>query len=250
MSPIEIEIRLKRYPAVGRAGAHVALKDFRLDLRQGEFICVFGPSGCGKTTLLNIVAGLDRDFDGRVKLGVNAGDANPVIGYVFQNPRLLPWSTVAENIELVLNREQRGSGIVDELIAATGLEDARHVYASRLSAGMSRRVALARAFAVRPELLLMDEPFVSLDQPTAQRLRLLLLDIWRGRPTTVLFITHDLREAIMISDRIVFLSASPGTVVVDVPVDIPHHRRADEDAIEAFRAVLIERNSALFEAPG
>ena len=251
MSPFEIAIRLKRYPAVDKAGAHAALKDLRFALAQGEFVCVVGPSGCGKTTLLNIVAGLDRDFDGHADLGAsaNAADARPTIGYVFQNPRLLPWRTAVENIELVLSKEQRHSGVIDELLAATGLEGARHVYASRLSTGMSRRVALARAFAIQPELLLMDEPFVSLDEPTAQRLRLLLLDIWRARPTTVLFVTHNLREAIMLADRIVFLSAAPGSVIAEVTVDLPRDRRADEAAVEAYRAALLRQNQALFPRP-
>ena len=249
MSPFEIDVRLKRYPAAGLAGAHVALKNIRLALRQGEFVCVVGPSGCGKTTLLNIVAGLDREFDGRVDLGRNAADVCPGIGYVFQNPRLLPWSTVAENIELVLTKERRRFDIVERLLVATGLEGARHVYAARLSVGMSRRVALARAFAIQPGLLLMDEPFVSLDEPTAHRLRLLLLDIWRERPTTVLFVTHDLREAILLADRIVFLSAPPGSVIDDVAVDLSRPRREDEPVVEAFRKGILRRNKALLSEP-
>ena len=245
MNRLEIDIGLKRFAPVDRADEQIALKDVRLGVPSGAFVCVVGPSGCGKTTLLNIVAGLDRAFDGRIDYGDN--QVRPRIGYVFQEPRLLPWRTAGENIELVLSHTGRHSGIVDELLAATGLEKARHVYTNRLSLGMSRRVALARAFAVEPELLLMDEPFVSLDEATARQLRLLLLDIWRARPTTVLFVTHDLREAIALADRIVILSPSPGSVLAEVPVDLPRDRRGDEAAIDAFRETLLRRQEAAFE---
>jgi len=240
VSDLEIDIRRKRYPAVGSAAMHVALEDLRFTVRRGDLVCVIGPSGCGKTTLLNIVAGLDKDFEGQVRLPSASGAREPVIGYVFQNPRLLPWRTVAENIELALRPEQARTGIVEELLAATGLQDFPHTYPERLSVGMMRRVALARAFAVQPDLLLMDEPFVSLDGPTAHRLRLLLLDIWSRRPTTVLFVTHDIREAVLLADRILLLSAAPGTLEADVPVDLDRSRRTDDRAIEAFRQRLIE----------
>lgn len=240
VSDLEVDIRLKRYPAVGRAPAHDALKDLRFTARRGDFICVLGPSGCGKTTLLNIIAGLDRDFDGRVVLPAMASARDPVIGYVFQNPRLLPWRTVIENVELVLRPEQARTGLAEELLAATGLQDFPHAYPERLSVGMTRRVALARAFAVQPDLLLMDEPFVSLDEPTAHRLRLLLLEIWNRRPTTVLFVTHDIREAVLLADRILLLSLAPASLQADLPVDIDRPQRTDPLVIEAFRKRLID----------
>jgi NitT/TauT family transport system ATP-binding protein len=234
MTAVTIQVDLKQFPPVGSAPAVVALKDLRIGVAENEFVCIVGPSGCGKTTLLNIVAGLDRDFSGRVDMGPGGADGEPVIGYVFQTPRLLPWRTVAENIGLVL-RPGHDSAVIDELLNMTGLSEFRNTYPERLSVGMSRRVALARAFAVQPDLLLMDEPFVSLDEPTAQRLRLMLLDIWHRRPATVLFVTHDTREAVMLADRIVELSPAPGAVQSIHSVGIPRDRRSDSSAVETWR---------------
>jgi NitT/TauT family transport system ATP-binding protein len=234
MKEVTIDIALKRFAPNGSAPPVVALRDLRFSVKPGEFVCVLGPSGCGKTTLLNIIAGLDSDFSGQVGGGGDSNQGGPVIGYVFQTPRLLPWRTVAENIELVL-RPGQDSGVVDELLAMTGLREFRDTHPERLSVGMSRRVALVRAFAVEPDLLLMDEPFVSLDEATAQRLRQMLLDIWQRRPTTVLFVTHDTREAVLLSDRIVKLTASPGTVDKIIAVDIPRPQRGDSGVIESWR---------------
>jgi NitT/TauT family transport system ATP-binding protein len=236
---VEIDIRSKRFPAVGAAEARLVLENLRLSLRFGEFVGVFGPSGCGKTTLLNIVAGLDPDFQGSVHLAPADCGAIPVIGYVFQNPRLLPWRTVEENVRLVLPSHLATDGQLSEILDAVGLEDSRHVYPNRLSVGMSRRVALARAFVIEPELLLMDEPFVSIDVAAANRLRRLLVSMLDRRPTTVLFVTHDLREAISLADRIVVLSGPPAGIVADVAVDIPRDQRSD-DTVERFRAKLLD----------
>ncbi len=244
MSDLDVTILSKRFAAVGNAAAHVALRDLHLTGKLGELICLFGPSGCGKTTLLNIVAGLDRDFEGQVSLPQAHSDRAPAIGYVFQNPRLLPWRTVLENIHLVLPDARRDAA-VDGLLEATGLAEFRHSYPSRLSVGQGRRVALARAFAIDPDILLMDEPFASLDEPTARRLRLLLIEIWGSRPTTVLFVTHDLREAIMLSDRIVFLSPQPATVLLEVTVEIPRAQRGDDQAVEDYRRQLIADNGEI-----
>jgi NitT/TauT family transport system ATP-binding protein len=248
VSGLEVEIRRKRFPAVGDAQSHEALRDVAFKVRSDEFVCLTGPSGCGKTTLLNIVAGLDRDYDGRLALPVPQGRAEPVIGYVFQEPRLLPWYTVIENIELVLPRDRADRGLVDELLTAAGLEPFRAVYPQRLSLGMSRRVALVRAFAVEPDLLLLDEPFVSLDEPTAQRLRVLLLDILARRPTTVLFVTHNLREALFLAERILLLSPAPGTLVADVPVPLARAERGDSSALEACRTKLLAERPAMARA--
>jgi NitT/TauT family transport system ATP-binding protein len=238
MKELTVDIAQKRFAPVGSAPPVVALKDLRFSARPGEFVCVLGPSGCGKTTLLNIIAGLDDDFTGHVDGGGNSDHDSPTVGYVFQTPRLLPWRTVAENIRLVLRPRQNAS-VVDELLALTGLSAFRDAYPERLSVGMSRRVALARAFAVEPDLLLMDEPFVSLDEETAEKLRQLLLDIWRRRPTTVLFVTHDKREAVLLADRIVRLTASPGTVDRFIAVDIPREQRGDSGIIESWRALYL-----------
>ena len=245
MTRLEVLIRKKEFPAVGRAPEHVALNDLSLEVADREFVCVVGPSGCGKTTLLNCIAGLDRSFEGQVHFRQVAGRDQPVIGYVFQTPRLLPWRTVMENIELVLPQGRVGTRSVQDLLAAAGLEKAANVYPQRLSLGMQRRAALVRAFVVEPDVMLMDEPFVSLDEPTAQRLRQLLVRVWTDRPATVVFVTHDLREAIQLADRIVLLSPAPGSVVADFPIDVPRSERNDELAVEGLRKRLIDRHPLL-----
>ena len=247
MAPVNelwIDIVAKRFPAVGQAPPVTAIADLKFSVRGGEFVCLLGPSGCGKTTMLNIIAGLDRDYEGKIALPAAASRPRPVIGYVFQTPRLLPWRTVQQNIDLVLNAAQDRSGIVDELLEATGLAEFRHAYPERLSVGMTRRVALARAFAVRPDLLLMDEPFVSLDEPTAQRLRSLLLDIWQARPTTVLFVTHDTREAAQLADRVVLLTPSPGSVRSIVAIDTPRRDRTDPETLDRLRRQILQHAPA------
>lgn len=236
MSRIEIDIRKKAYPARHGVGENLAIRNLHIELDDGEFVCLVGPSGCGKTTLLNIVAGLDRQFEGRI--GAEEGEGAPRVGYVFQNPRLLPWRTVRENIDLAMPAGE-GGGLVEHLLEVMDLSQWQGQYPQKLSGGMGRRVALARAFAIRPTLLLMDEPFVSLDAPTARRIRQLLVRVWLERPHTVLFVTHDLREAISLADRLVFLSPPPTSVLHQVAVDIPRAGRDDEAAIEAFRTRLI-----------
>lgn len=240
MAALSLEVREKWFPAVGDAPAKLVLADVRLTVEAGRRVAIIGPSGCGKTTLLNIVAGLDRDFTGSV-----ATAAGTRLAYVFQEPRLLPWRTVEDNLALVLDRGEDAKAAIEAVLAEVGLEAAGQVYASRLSLGMARRVALARAFVVRPSLLLLDEPFVSLDEPTAQRLRLLLLDLLDRYGTTALFVTHALSEAITMADRLLFLSAVPGRVVAVCPVPLRAEERRRPLAVEAFRARLLAENREL-----
>jgi ABC-type nitrate/sulfonate/bicarbonate transport system ATPase subunit len=239
VTQIHIRITDKTFPAIDKAGPHRAIANLDFSLESGEFVCLVGPSGCGKTTLLNIIADLDRDYEGEITLSDQ--HVQPKIGYVFQNPRLLPWRTVRENIELAMTGEQSSPG-VDALLEAMQLSGSQHVYPERLSLGMSRRAAIIRAFAIDPELLLMDEPFVSLDTPTARQVRELLVKLWQQRPHTVLFVTHDLREAIALADRIIFLSAAPMTVVSEIRVPIPRNERDNENAIDTFRQHLIQNH--------
>jgi ABC-type nitrate/sulfonate/bicarbonate transport system ATPase subunit len=239
VTQIHIRITDKTFPAIDKAGPHRAIANLDFSLESGEFVCLVGPSGCGKTTLLNIIAGLDRDYEGDTTLADQ--HVQPKIGYVFQNPRLLPWRTVRENIELAMTGEQSSPG-VDALLEAMQLSGSQHVYPERLSLGMSRRAAIIRAFAIDPELLLMDEPFVSLDTPTARQVRELLVKLWQQRPHTVLFVTHDLREAIALADRIIFLSTAPMTVVSEIRVPIPRNERNNENAIDTFRQHLIQNH--------
>ncbi|MGI9437251.1 MAG: ABC transporter ATP-binding protein [Geminicoccaceae bacterium] len=231
---LEARIKSKRFPAVGDAPAKQVVRDFALDVPEKGFVALFGPSGCGKTTILNLLAGLDRDFDGDVKRRADARSA-----YVFQEPRLLPWLTVEDNLKLVLDNADEMSSLIDQWLDEMGLSDVRRVFANRLSLGMARRVALARAFIIRPSILLMDEPFVSLDEPTALRLQHLLLDTLDAHPAAVVFVTHSFREAIMLADRIVLLSPSPSRVQRVIEVPLSADERRSEQAIEGARQDLL-----------
>jgi NitT/TauT family transport system ATP-binding protein len=180
------------------------LRGLAFDLRPGSFTCLLGPSGCGKTTTLRIMLGLDADFAGT--LAPNLKQARSAV--VFQEPRLLPWRSVEQNIRLALPPALKGRDILPPL-RSVGLEGFERAYPGELSLGMARRAALARAFAVEPELLLLDEPFVSLDESAADRLRELLLALWQASPVTVLLVTHNVREALRLADRLLVLSERP-----------------------------------------
>jgi NitT/TauT family transport system ATP-binding protein len=240
MTTVRIDIRRKTFPSP--RGEHLVIRDLRLEIQDGRFVCLVGPSGCGKTTLLNILAGLDRHFEGEIHIGQPG--RIPRIGCVFQNPRLLLWRTVRQNIELALP-EDADLALVEHLLRVTGLEAAQHQYPQKLSLGMSRRVALVRAFAIRPDLLLMDEPFVSLDAPTARRVRKLLIDIWQERASTVLFVTHDLREAMALADRLVFLSAHPMTALAEIDLATPRAQRMAAGWLEDCRLSLERDHPAI-----
>jgi ABC-type nitrate/sulfonate/bicarbonate transport system ATPase subunit len=235
---LHVTVREKSF--AGTNGApRIVLRDIDFRVELGEFVAIVGPSGSGKTTLLKIVAGLDPAFAGSVRLAGAAITATP-IGFVFQEPRLLPWRTVFENIALVLPRHADRS-VVTRLLGEIGLADFAETLPPQLSLGMARRVALARALVVEPELLLMDEPFVSLDRPTAERLRVLLLTLWRARPCGIIFVTHDLREAVELADRILLFSAAPGRLVADIAVPLARDRRADAAAIDTACAAITLR---------
>jgi ABC-type nitrate/sulfonate/bicarbonate transport system ATPase subunit len=196
---------------------------------------IVGPSGCGKSTLLHIAAGLDTQYTGTVTLpaGVDARG----MAYVFQAPRLLPWLTAAQNVSFVL--EERGQSgreaaqAARRALAMVGLVGFEDRFPSQLSGGMQQRVALARALATEPRVLLMDEPFGSLDEITARRLRAELLRLHEANPQTVLFVTHNVTEAAFLADRVVVMSARPGRIVAEIPVNLPHPRDYDDPAITA-----------------
>ena len=238
MSGLRIDIARKTFARSADAPGKTVFENLHLEIAAGTFLCILGPSGCGKTTLLNLVAGLDGDFQGRIGWTGAAGSGAPKLGYVFQQPTLLPWRRIGENLRLVMSPAQIERKLDESYLAAMGLADYRDSYPKDLSLGMSRRVALARAFAVEPDLLLMDEPFVSLDEETAQSLRRLLMETWRRKPTTVLFVTHDSREALQLGQRIVMLGGTPARVVKDREISLSAGERADPLALETLRAEL------------
>jgi NitT/TauT family transport system ATP-binding protein len=242
MSGIDINIVNKSYHSADGQLGQQTIADFKLSVPGNQFVCLVGPSGCGKTTLLNMIAGLDTAFDGSIV--TDDSHRPPKIGYVFQNPRLLPWRTVRQNIELVFDGPPP-SELIDSLLTEMQLLEAQHQYPQRLSLGMQRRVAIIRAFAVNPDILLLDEPFVSLDAPNARQVRASLYALWQHRPHTVLFVSHDLREAIALADRLVFLSTAPMRLLEDIIVDIPRQQRQDEAAIEAFRERMLQEHPVI-----
>ena len=225
---LELHIKQKSYRAAAGGRLHV-LGELSIALAKGEVAALVGPSGCGKTTLLRIITGLDRDFEGTVSLPVNCK-----LGVVFQEPRLLPWRTVEENIRLIA--PQASAQSLKTLFATLGLAEHRRHYPSELSLGQARRVALARAFAVEPDLLILDEPFISLDAALADRLRGELIELVSRRPVTTLVVTHNIEEAIGLADRVFLLSFSPAHVLAEVPIERPRKpRSADEIAALANR---------------
>jgi NitT/TauT family transport system ATP-binding protein len=235
----QFEILIEDKTHVGADGTRIpAIRDLVLEVQPQSMTVLMGPSGCGKTTLLRIVAGLDDRFTGMVHVPDNAR-----IGVMFQEPRLLPWRTVRQNIQIVA--EEMSNVELERLAAAVGIADMLPRFPQELSLGLARRVALARAFAPRPDLLLLDEPFVSLDERTADRLRHLLLEVWSARPTTAILVTHNPREAILLADQLVLLAPRPTHVVAVVPIPIPQSER-DAAVVEEIYADLLTRHPANF----
>ncbi len=246
-SELSVRIDRKAYPSMAGEPERLAIEGLDFTAAAGQFVCIVGPSGCGKTTMLNVVAGLDHAAEATIRFGGKADTKSSRISYMFQTPRLLPWATVRENVRLVLPPQEADSGRAEALLEEMKLGDRLDEYPNRLSGGMQRRVALARAFVTEPELLLLDEPFISLDGPVADHLRGILLQLWRARPTTVLFVTHDLREAIYLGDRILFLSGAPSSVILDEPVPIERPRDVEDPRIEDYRQQLLAGNRLLLQ---
>jgi ABC-type nitrate/sulfonate/bicarbonate transport system ATPase subunit len=210
---LEVDIRRKYYSAAS-GGRLEVLRDLSFTLAAGTVGALVGPSGCGKTTLLRIITGLDRGFDGTVHIPDHGK-----LGMVFQEPRLLPWRTVEQNVRL--GAPQASDAELNALFAALGLAKHRDHFPGELSLGQARRVALARAFAVGPDLLVLDEPFVSLDAALATHLRDELAALVTSRSVTTILVTHDIDEAIGLADRVFLLSASPAHVIAELPIARP-----------------------------
>ena len=192
------------------------LKNIKIEILSNEFVCIVGPSGCGKSTLMNMIGGL-VPYDNNEEIQKNLLGED-TFGYVFQTSRLLPWLTVKENIELVSKLDMNLDTKINHLLKEFDLLEFANYFPKALSGGMRRRVSLVRALINKPEVLLMDEPFVSLDQPTAENLYKVLIDFWKKNPITVILITHNLKEALLLSDRILFFSKRPATIVYDYKV--------------------------------
>jgi NitT/TauT family transport system ATP-binding protein len=214
-----------------------ALLDVSITMRQGEFLAIIGPSGCGKSTTLNILAGLTDVTDGVALLrGRKPGEAHVDIGYVFQQDSVLPWKTVFDNIQLGLklrkvSRKDRHVR-TDSLLRVMGLEGFDRAYPAELSGGMRKRVALAMTLAYDPTVLLMDEPFGALDAQTRVVLQDELLRLWNDRGQTVLFVTHDIGEAIAMADRVIVMTARPARIKMEYQIDLPRPRSAADSRFD------------------
>ena len=241
---IELNVAIKNKCYANNQQAVLAQLDFTV--KPGEFVAIVGPSGCGKSTLLNMISGLESCSGQHIsynEVALQEGGGNNKdlhqLGYIFQQPRLMPWLTVRENIELILPSDQFVQ--IDDLLAQVDLAGEGEYFPSQLSGGMQRRVSIARAFAINPQLLLLDEPFNSLDAPTASRLRQLLIDLCNQRGTTVVFVTHDLQEAVYLADRIIFMSDSPSTIVHQSIIDLPRPRKESGVSELEWQAQLLLR---------
>ena len=207
-----------------------ALRDMSLSVEQGELVALVGPSGCGKSTALNVLAGQVRPVSGQVRLaGEPVKGVSPSVGYISQADTLLPWRTVLDNVALAM--ELRGVGKQErraaarDLMARMGLSGFEDNYPRELSGGMKKRAAIARVLAVDPAILMMDEPFGPLDALTKEKLQDEILALWESTGCTILYVTHDLTEAITLADRVVLLSHRPGRVAGEYPIDLPRPRR-------------------------
>ena len=224
----------------GRNGKTVALNGVNMDIYDNEFICVVGPSGCGKSTLLNIIAGLHEATSGEVLVdGVKVEGTGVDRGVVFQQYALFPWLTVKDNVEFGLKlkkdiTKQQREEIAMKYIKMVGLEKFVNAYPKELSGGMKQRVAIARAYAVNPSLLLMDEPFGALDAQTRTQLQTELLKTWEEEKKTCFFITHDVEEAILLSTKVVVMSARPGRIKEVIDIDIPYPRNQETKMLPRF----------------
>ena len=215
----------------------MALQDVSFEVAENEFLCILGPSGCGKSTILNILSGLEPVTAGDVTIHGRDRSANFLIGYIFQEPRLLPWLTARENVKFAVDQlhlpQTDSEARIRESLELVGLTKFSSAYPHELSGGMQQRVAIARAFAVDPHILLMDEPFSSLDEITARGMRKLLLELWEQRRKTIMFVTHNMFEAAFLSDRILLMTRHPGTIYKAITTGLARPRDYEDPEIFA-----------------
>jgi NitT/TauT family transport system ATP-binding protein len=236
---------IRKVWAQGTVRAHEALRAIDLDITPGEFVAFLGPSGCGKSTLLYLIAGLEQASDGEIKsFGKVVSSPSPDRSLIFQETSLFPWLTVWQNVSFGLSI--RGDGLdqrksaAREALQRVGLAEAMEKRPDELSGGMRQRVAVARALAMRPKVLLMDEPFAALDVQTRQKMQNFLIDVWRESRASVLFVTHHIDEAVALADRVVVFTARPGRIKTIVPIDLPRPRDLFSRECEALRLQLTD----------
>ena len=234
-----------------KGGRVVALREIDLDVKENEFVVFVGPSGCGKSTLLKLIAGLQRCTAGSIEIdGRAVSEPFPDVGFVFQQPVLLPWRTVRGNI--LLSAEMLGLSPAafrqraTELLELSGLVEFAERYPRELSGGMQQRVSICRALLHDPTLLLMDEPFGALDALTREAMAMVLLRIWEGNRKTVLFVTHSIKEAVVLADRVVVMTPRPGRVERVLKIELPRPRDFDTEADAAFQAYTREIRNLIF----
>jgi NitT/TauT family transport system ATP-binding protein len=260
VSKLAIENVARVFPGGRRSAPTRALEPINLAVADNDFVTILGPSGCGKSTLLRLIAGLDQPSSGRILL-----DGRPVIapgpdrGMVFQSYTLFPWLTVADNVAFGLREKgvpaAKRAAVVNDWLGRVGLAGFEHHYPKQLSGGMQQRTAIARALANDPAILLLDEPFGALDNQTRALMQELLLGIWERDRKTVLFVTHDIEEAIFLASRVVVMTARPGRIKAEVAVDLPHPRHytiKTSPEFSALKARLTEeiRAEAVLAAGG
>ncbi|MFC3995998.1 ABC transporter ATP-binding protein [Nocardiopsis sediminis] len=236
----------KAFPGTRSAPEQQVLEDFSLTVAHGELVAVVGASGTGKTTLLHLVAGLERPDRGSVRAGPPPGGGSGTgsgarLGVVFQQPRLLDWLPVRTNVELALKAAGASPGDALPALDAVGLADYADQYPSMLSGGQRQRAAVARAFAIDPDIVLLDEPFSALDELTGRRLRLLLQDLWSRASRAGLLVTHSPTEAVFLADRVIVLAGRPARIVAEHRVDLPRPRSPEDPVLfELHRRVVAD----------
>ncbi|KAA0072873.1 ABC transporter ATP-binding protein [Tardiphaga sp. P9-11] len=239
MSKLVIDNVSRIFPAVRGGTPTRALEPTNLSVADNDFVTILGPSGCGKSTLLRMIAGLDRPTTGRIMLdGKAITGPGADRGMVFQSYTLFPWLTVSENISFGLRErgisQRERNDIARQWLEKVGLTSFANHFPKQLSGGMQQRTAIARALANDPKILLLDEPFGALDNQTRALMQELLLGIWERERKTVIFVTHDIEEAIFLASRVVVMSARPGRIKADIPVDLPHPRHYTIKTSPAF----------------
>lgn len=222
-----------------------ALKDINLSVEKNEFVCLIGPSGCGKTTLLHMIAGFEKPTKGQILIqGKEVKGPSPERGVVFQEFSLYPWKSVFENIEFGLKAQgvpgKDRTNIIRHYLNLVGLKGFDHARPHELSGGMKQKVAIARTLALEPDILLMDEPFGSLDEQTRNRLDIELLNIWEEEMKTVIFVTHSIEEAVLLADRIILFTKRPGRIQKEMILDMPRPRNIFSSAVSNARKELLQ----------